>query len=348
MKAHRPIDLSEFDKNFFSGENDEGIENEERTGSVFTDIGEVSDPSVSLHPSLTPDVVEALMNIKASETSSVFHDLPQDEDIPSAQEGEKSGEAEKAELVSEEEALASFPDFDYDPSIFENAENAGENVGQSGEHISEKNELRLHKKMAKQEIKDEKKRLKERKKLERTVQKPFKEKKLLTLLTVFFVIIGMLGTAFIVLLYKTGNTPETALDIGEYSLCYIDGINIKSTEIKKALVLLKSETVSSNKIIVYRSEGSAAAENVIAIGDGICAVVVSQKIISVKNEDIKGVVYFCLKNIDTVYSLAHNDPVTAFAGVGVYFIVVIALFSLLIYIKNKRIKKYREDYQLVG
>lgn len=370
MKPHRPVDLDAFDRDFFSPE--EPADNKGQNDNTVSVNVENGAPDVShqirrvLHPSLTADVIEGLMKIKLSVENPVFHDLPEEKEETDVQEeksnvlsssGQDTKEAQAPEKapaeadegveseVSEEDALKSFPDFDFDPTIFnpEDEDETGDEV-----MLNDGDDLKAHRERAKQELKDEKKRLKAQKKLEKKVQRPFKSRRKLVFLLVLALLIGIIASGLSFIVYKTGSSPKNMYQIGDYYLCYIDGTGIQSSKYTGSIIVLEKRSVTSNKAILFDSESGPMLEDVIAIGDGVCAVTLSQKVCTVKNENIVGVVYFYIGNMKLIYNVVHFQTTTALVVLGAYFGAVIIIFSLLIALKNKKIKKYRENYQIVS
>lgn len=336
MKPHRPVDLETLNREFFSPDNsDEDIFSEEGSAPV-----DETEELFSSHPSLTPDVIEGLKNLNDSGNDNVFHDLPDDKKAADSAEN-----ASKVNEVSEEEALKSFPDFEFNPDIFDLPEQVHTEASDNDETIEELKEK------AKQEIKDEKEKIKRQKKLEGKVQHPFKVRRILSFLMALFIIIGLLAWMFAAGLYKTGNTKDTMLNIGEYSVCYIDGTNIKSSNLTGNLVLFRKEAVSGTKYILFPFEDETRLEEVVAIGDGFCAVKLehaSSFVQPVDNTDIIGVMQFSTGNIRPLYDLIHNNGKIALISLTAYFVLIIGIFALLIRLQNKKIKQYREDYQLIN
>lgn len=353
MKPHRPIDLDAFDEEFFSSAKEEKNEkmnnnkvfSEESPSGAFTDIDKVP-----AHLSLTQDVIDGLMKVKTSDSSPVFHDLPQEKESNAE---EPFAPSKRTPQISEDEALKSFPDFKFDPTLFENAENESALPLQEDEEPlkltpkEEREEIKLHKEKAKQDIKDEKEKIKAQKKLESTVQKPFRSRRILALLMCFFIIIGFLAAAASTVIYKTGSSPDGMFSFREYSLCYIDGVNVKSSITNDSLVLLKQENISSNRTIMFINEDEYRLESLVAIGDKVCAVGYSNGVATVQKSNIIGAVYFSLDGIGPVYKFIHNRTTDAIIIFAAYEALTIIVFSLLIAAKNRKIKKYREEYQLV-
>lgn len=349
MNPHRPIDLDNFDEEFFSAEKT-AADNDAQEKQVFSSFPDASEQMKSLHPSLTDDVIEGLMNVKIQQNGPVFHDLPEDIGEGEKATAELSKEASMSEnplkrtpQISEEEALRSFPDFDFDASIFEAEENEN-----SGTTLSEKEALKAHKAKAKLELKAEKEKIKAQHKLENKVQKPFRQRRILAFFMVLFMLFGFLAAAFTAALYLTGTSPETTLHIGDYSVLFVDGKNIKSTNYENKIVILKNESVKSNNPVLFAASDSLRIEEIVAIGDGVCAVNITNRITALRTSDIKSVVSFSIVNIESLYKIIHSETYKVIIGFGVYFAAVIIFFSALIVMKNKKIKKYRESYELIG
>lgn len=349
MNPHRPIDLDSFDEEFFSSEKT-AADNDAQEKQVFSSFPDASEQMKSLHPSLTDDVIEGLMNVKIQQNGPVFHDLPEDGGEGEKATTELSKEASMSEKppkrtpqISEEEALRSFPDFDFDMSIFEAEENEN-----SGTTLSEKEALKTHKAKAKLELKAEKEKIKAQHKLENKVQKPFRQRRILAFFMVLFMLFGFLAAGLTAALYLTGTSPETTLHIGDYSVLFVDGKNIKSTNYENKIVILKNESVKSNNPVLFAASDSLRIEEIVAIGDGVCAVNITNRITALRTNDIKSVVSFSIVNIESLYKIIHSETYKVIIGFGFYFAAVIIFFSALIVMKNKKIKKYRESYELIG
>ena len=357
MKPHRPIDLDLFNEEFFSGK-EVGNDSAAPESPVFTSTPEetstVSSEKPKLHPSLTADVIEGLMKLQLSQESPVFHNLPDEEKTAAPAVKEQTpvqpvqpvAPSKRTPQISEEEALKSFPDFDFDPKIFDTAEDEAspEIIPVRGnDALPEEEEFQSS------EIENDKNKLKKQKKLEKKIQRPFLAKRLFSLLMVFFILAGIAVSGFAAILYKTGNTPESSLDIGGYSICYVDGENIESSIIKNGIVVLKQEKITGKRTILYRHNESTRLEKIVGVGEesyGIRYEGNPMQVISLG--EIKGVAVFTLENIKPVYEIAHYQPTAALAAIAIYFMTVIIFFSVLISLRNKKIKKYRESYQIVS
>ncbi|MGN1348562.1 MAG: hypothetical protein ACI4VI_06420, partial [Acutalibacteraceae bacterium] len=284
----------------------------------------------------------------------VFHDLPEDGGEGEETKADLSKETsvsekppERTPQISEEEALRSFPDFDFDMSIFEAEENRGDS-GETDEPLSEKEALKAHKAKAKLELKAEKEKIKTQHKLENKVQKPFRQRRILAFFMVLFLLFGFLAAGLTAALYLTGTSPETTLHIGDYSVLFVDGTNIKSTNYENKIVILKNESVKSSNPVLFATNDSLRIEEIVAIGDGVCAVNITNRITTLRTNDIKSVVSFSIVNIESLYKIIHSETYKVIIGFGVYFAAVIIFFSALIIMKNRKIKKYRESYELIG
>ncbi len=329
MKPHRPIELDSFDREFFSSKKENVEEKEPK-----------QEPGQESFEQLPSDVIEAIVNVSRSENSSVFHELPDEEENTFDENVAFSGEN-----VTEEEALKSFPDFKFDPSKFEIL--SDETNGES----ADSGDIDAFKAEARREIKEEKEKIKEQQRLEKTVQRPFRAKRILSFFMAVLIIAGILFASFGLVVCKTGSTENTMLKFGDYSLCYVDGENIKSSKETDSLVLLHRESVSGTKTILFPLDGKLMLEEIVARGDGFCAVKIERNdssIYTVEDSEIMGVLRFSLGNMKGLYNALHNYTVPFIAALALYFAAVIAVFSVLIRSKNKQIKKYRESYQLIG
>ncbi|MGN1117273.1 MAG: hypothetical protein ACI4RU_01545, partial [Acutalibacteraceae bacterium] len=291
---------------------------------------------------------------KIQQNGPVFHDLPEDGGEGEKTTAELSKEASMSEnppkrtpQISEEEALRSFPDFDFDMSIFEAEENGGDS-SETDEPLSEKEALKAHKAKAKLELKAEKEKIKTQHKLENKVQKPFRQRRILAFFMVLFMLFGFIATALTAALYLTDTTPEATLHVGNYSILFVDGTNIKSTNYENKIVILKNESVKSSKPVLFAANDSLRIEEIVAIGDGVCAVNISNRIVAVSTDDIESVVSFSVGGIRSLYKIIRSEIYKVAIGFGIYFAAAIIFFSALIIMKNRKIKKYRESYELIG
>lgn len=349
MNPHRPIDLDSFDEEFFSIERT-AENNDAQEKQVFSGLPDTNEQIMSLHPSLTDDVIEGLMNVKIRQNGPVFHDLPDDVGEGEKATSELSNEAsasekspERTPQISEKEALKSFPDFDFDASIFEAEENENGDAA-----LSEKEALKAHKAKAKLELKAEKEKIKTQHKLENKVQKPFRQRRISAFFMVLFLLFGFLAAVFMSALYLTGTTPEATLHIGDYYSLFVDGTNVTSSSYENKIVILKNESVKSNGPVLFAANDSLKIEEIVAIGDGVCAVNVTNRIVAVRTNDIKSVVSFSIVNMESLYKTVRSETYKVVIGFVIYFAAVIIFFSALIVMKNKKIKKYRESYELIG
>lgn len=367
MNPHRPVDLDSFNRDFFSS-GEEKTDSPKAENKVFTAGGETGESTAdksALSPALTAEVIDALMKLKVSSENPVFHSFPEDEEDTPAEEKDTYNEeegvlaekpaadtssAKSSTGVTEQEALESFPDFDFDPTIFEAAQESDK-----GEMLPEDNDDSQDDDDDEEFfdsgnfIREEKKKIKAQKKLEKKIQRPFKSRRLLTFVMIIMIIVGLVAAAVSGLLYETGNTPESSFDVGNYSFCYIDGVNIQSSEVKDGLVLISKNTVTSTETILYRHNDETRIETIIAVGDNSYGIRYEGNPLQViQAEEIEGIVIFSINGIKPVYDIAHYKPAVIFGAVFGYLAAVIILFSVLISVRNKKIKKYRESYQLVS
>ena len=372
MKPYRPKPLDDFDREFFSGSE----LSEEPVESPFTHA-EGEEPSHTAEgktPVLTPEIIEGLinLNLSQSEPGAVFTELPDEgrensdknvtpEEIaenevhpaesseePLSQEefdNQPTAPSKRKPQISEEEALKSFPDFE--PAVFEPTENQDSSdyeyitVNGSQESVKE------HKKRVKKELKQEKDKIKAQYRLEKKVQKPFKAKKILIFFMLILLLAGILAAGVVGVFYLTGTSPETSLDIGSYSVIYVNGAEVRSDETHDSLILLSHENVTGAKTILYQYQDQYRLDTIVAIGDGAYAVRINGETKVIHPEDVRGVVYYSVSGIRDIYVLAHNQPKAALTAVGLYMCTVIVFFAIVISFKNKKISNYRESYQLV-
>lgn len=355
MKPHRPIDLDLFNEEFFSkkeGGNNSGTSENPVFTSVPKEAPPVrSDEKPKLHPSLTADVIEGLMKLQLSQESPVFHNLPDEEravspDVKEQPPVQPVAPSKRTPQISEEEALKSFPNFDFDPKVFDTSEDeaAPEIIPVRGNDA-----LPGEEEFPNSEAENDRNKAKRQKKLEKKIQRPFLAKRLFSLLMVLFILVGIAVSGFAAILYKTGNTPESSFDIGGYSICYVDGENIKSSIIKNGIVVLKQERITGKRTILYRHNESTRLEKIVGVGEESYGIRYEGNPMQVINlGEIKGAAVFTLENIKPVYEIAHYQPTAALAAIAIYFMTVIIFFSVLISLRNKKIKKYRESYQIVS
>lgn len=378
MEPYRPIDLDLFNKRFFENEDNAAGEASqtakaqpvqgEKTPvtarpekSVFTQPeteSEKNSPAAGKTPVtsvLTPDVIEAIRKIDKTKENPVFHLLDDVEKQETGKESDagtsktenvkKEGQlfapSKRKPQMSEAEALQSFPDFKFDPSVFENEENddgfTDEDDLQSEEYMSRENLQKL----SKRELKAAKKQLKLQRKY-KAAQKPSKLRRFIIVILVLALFCGLLASAASQLLRKAGTTPQTASAIFGYTLLYVDGKNTVSSELNESIVLYKSESVSSSSTIVFSTAEGLRAEKIIAIGNGVCAVTIDKHMSTIQTDDVIGVVHFSIRNIGRFYRFSNEHPLRLNIGFVLYYLVVIVLFSIPVLMK-RRTSKYFEN-----
>lgn len=336
MKPHRPIDLDSLNREFFSS----GEENTNPNDNAQAASSEGAAGNDS-------ELVEMLKNVTVSEDNPVFHDTDEEESTETDDMVKFIIEDKSSEGVSEEDALKSFPDFEFNPEAFSVAEEG------TGDDSSGEEPLRIIKENVEDESDDEpelsEEEIAEQKKLEKIVRRPFRIKSFLSFFMVIFLLAGILAVAFEGVLYKIGNKAESRIKAEQYSVCYIEPKNIESSSMSDCIAIFRKEIVSGNKTILFRYDDKYMVEDVVAIGDGICAVKIPQidSPITVSNNDIEGVVIYSLKNIKPVYYAVHNNTIIVLIIDAVYFALVICLFAVLIKRQHKKIDALSELYQLV-
>lgn len=339
MKPHRPIDLDSLNKEFFSSE-EESVNPKDNSEAASSESISGSDS----------ELFEMLKDVKISEENPIFHDTDEEKSRENAENDNTVRfiiEDNSNEGVSEEDALRSFPDFEFNPEAFDTAEDGVDDDNGNTEPLRIIKESVEDKSEEEAELSDEE--IAEQKKLEKIVRRPFRVKGFLSFLMVIFLFAGILAVAFEGALYKIGSKAESRITAGQYSVCYIEPSNIESSIMSDCVVILRKEIVSGNKTILFCHDSKYMIEDIVAIGEGICAVKIPQvdSPITVSNDSIEGVVIYSLKNIKPIYYAVHNSTIIVLVIDAVYFALVICFFAVLIKRQHRKIDALREQYQLV-
>lgn len=367
MQLHRPKALDDLNVDFFSGDTPREEEKKDITSPGENDVGlelgimydkNESEETVDLRleserkipqlPNKDPSqpyskseilefLAEDFSKLDNVLENATFTQEKEKEEVEHMK-SEKQKESERMPLVDEKTALESFPDLS--ESIIDLAAKGGK------QH--EKEAIKKAKENAKNSIENEKKKIKEQKKLEKTVQRPFGKRRTTVVLTIIFLLIGILASAASAMIYTIDKSDNGLVKISSVSLGYVDGDKIDSPDHLGKYFLVKQGRIQGNDTLLFLYAGSALTlADVIGFGDGLYAVNMGNTVYRVAQTDILGCAKLKSPNLTVVRNIVVGYTFVVFAFLVMYMFLVILFSSMRIRKLNAVIKGLKESYELV-
>ncbi len=195
-------------------------------------------------------------------------------------------------------------------------------------------------------IREEKERIRDQKQLEKSVQRPFKRRRFFVFLFVVFFIIGLAGSFAVYAVTSCQNNNNT-FSILSYTLYYSDDYG---TDYYNNYVIIENATdhIQGMKDILYTNDdGENVIGSIVALTGGSYAVSTFNGVTKVKTDKVLGSVLFTLPMSGFLKNNIASRQLVAYIAVGLYFILLITGFIIILVKLGKKIKVYKEEYELV-
>lgn len=341
MQLHRPKDINSLNEDFFKNEfsgsilTEDTAQPEKEQSYPENNIiqGEIDSIIVEHESDIKSGYVakqlEKLSNAEYTNDDRIFHDFSQDD----------FEENELLDKLDEKNLFESFPEIDFDPSVF--------NDDDLSERELRKESVRKAKEEAKATIENEKEKIKEQKKLEKKVQKPFEKRRTTITLMIVFIIANLLCISLCGIfssMAKNGNT----LTLSPVTLQYVDGISISSSNHKGKIIAVTSDNIQGSQTVLFTDEaGTQTIGKVIAIGDGVYGIDIGEKVVRAEKENILGIVKLSTPDIATVYQTIAVFGNILFIVLLIILLLTVLLSALRIKKLNREIKELNENYNII-